>query len=74
MKGNDLRIFYNTAEFEGVKEIIKNTVSKSNKVKHLRNEDQEGIIYSERIRVKEKVLRRNQVISNEVIKLIWAYT
>ena len=42
--------------------ITENTVSKSNKVEHLRNEDQEGRIYSESIRVKEKESRRNQVI------------
>ena len=48
--------------FDGVKEIIENTVRKSNKVEHLRNEDRGGRIYSESIRVKEKESRRNQVI------------
>ena len=61
-KGNNLRIFCSTTAFEGVKEIIENTVRKSNKVEHLRNEDQGGGIYSESIRVKEKESRRNQVI------------
>ena len=61
-KGNNLRIFCSTTAFEGVKEIIENTVRKSNKVEHLRNEDQGGRIYSESIRVKEKESRRNQVI------------
>ena len=51
-----------TTAFEGVKEIIENTVSKSNKVEYWRNEDQEGRIYSESIRVKENESRRNQVI------------
>ena len=46
-KRNNLRI-----SFEGMKEIIENTVSKSNKVEHLRNEDQEGRIYSESTRIK----------------------
>ena len=38
------------------------TVRKSKKVEHLRNEDQEGRIYSESIRVREKESRRNQVV------------
>ena len=45
-----------------VKEIIEKIVRKSNRVEHLRNEDQEGRTYSESIRVKEKESRRNQVI------------
>ena len=61
-KGNNLRIFCSTTAFGGVKEIIENTVRKSNKVEHLRNEDQGGRIYSESKRVKEKESRRNQVI------------
>ena len=39
-----------------------NTVSKINKIECIRNEDQEGRIYSESIRVREKESRRNQVI------------
>ena len=35
------------------KEIIENTISKSNKEEHLRNEDQEGRIDGKSIRVKE---------------------
>ena len=61
-KGNNLRIFCSTTAFGGVKEIIENTVRKSNKVEHLRNEDQGERTYSESIRVKEKKSRRNQVI------------
>ena len=61
-KVNNLRIFCSTTTFEGVKEIIENTVSKSNKVEHLRSEDQEGRIYSEGVRVKDMKPRRNQVI------------
>ena len=38
-KGNNL-ICCSTTAFEGVKEIIENTGSKSNKVEHIRNEDQ----------------------------------
>ena len=57
-----LRIFCSTTSFEGAKETIENTVRKSNKVEHLRNEDQGGRMYSESIRVKEKKSRRNQVI------------
>ena len=45
-KGNNLRIFCSATAFEGVKEIIEYTVSKSNKVEHLRNEDLEGTTYS----------------------------
>ena len=45
-----------------MKKIIENTVSKSKKVENLRNEDQEGRIYSENVRAKEKESRRNQVI------------
>ena len=46
-----------------MKEIIENTVRKSNRVEHLRNEDQEDRMYSESIRNKEKEWRRNQVIN-----------
>ena len=53
-KGNNLRIFCCTTAFEGVKEIIENTVRKSNKMEDLKNEDQGGRIYNESIRVKEK--------------------
>ena len=45
-----------------MREIIKNTVSKSNKVEQIRNEYQEGRIYSESIRVTEKESRRNHVL------------
>ena len=45
-----------------MKQIIENTVSKINKIEYARNEDQEGRIYSESIRVREKKSRRNQVI------------
>ena len=62
-KGNNLRTFCRTTTFEGVKQIIENTVSKINKTEHhIKNEDQEGKIYSESIRVREKEPRRNQVI------------
>ena len=61
-KGNNLRTFCSTTAFEGVKQIIENTVSKINKTEYMRNEDQEGRIYSESIRVREKESRRNQVI------------
>ena len=61
-KGNNLRIFCSTTAFDGVKQIIENTVSKINKIEYIRNEDQEGRIYSESIRVREKESRRNQVI------------
>ena len=61
-KGNNLRTFCSTTAFEGVKQIIENTVSKINKIEYIRNEDQEGRIYSESIRVREKESRRNQVI------------
>ena len=61
-KGNNLRIFCRTTTFKGVKEIIKNTISKSKKVEHLRNEGQERRIHSESIRVKVKDSRKNEVI------------
>ena len=61
-KGNNLRIFCSTTAFEGVKQIIENTVSKINKIEYIRNGDQERRIYSESIRVREKESRRNQVI------------
>ena len=61
-KRNNLRIFCSTRAFEGVKQIIENTVSKTNKREHTRNEDQEVKIYSQSIRVREKESRRNQVI------------
>ena len=61
-KGNNLRIFCSTTAFEGVKQIIENTVSKINKIEYIRNRDQERRIYSESIRVREKESRRNQVI------------
>ena len=61
-KGNNLRIFCSTTAFEGVKQIIENKVSKINKTEYIRNENQEGRIYSESIRVREKESRRNQVI------------
>ena len=61
-KGNNLRIFCSTTAFEGVKQIIENTVSKINKIEYIRNEDQEGRIYSEIIRVREKESKRNRVI------------
>ena len=58
-KGNNLRIFCSTTAFEGVKQIIENTVSKINKIEYMRNRDQERRIYSESIRVREKESRRN---------------
>ena len=58
-KGNNLRTFCSTTAFEGVKHIIENTVKLT---KYIRDEDQEGRIYSESIRVREKESRRNQVI------------
>ena len=61
-KGNNLRIFCSTAAFEGVKQIIENTVNKINKIEYIGNEDQDGRIYSENIRVREKESKRNQVI------------
>ena len=61
-KGNNLRIFCSKTSFEGVKQIIKNTVSKINKMEHIGNEDQEGRIYSGSIRVREKESRKIQVI------------
>ena len=61
-KGNNLRIFCRTTTFKGVKEIIKNTISKSKKVEHLRNEVQERRIHSESTRVKVKDSRKNEVI------------
>ena len=39
-KGNNLRIFCSTTAFEGVKQIIENTVSKTNKIEYIRNKDQ----------------------------------
>ena len=38
-KGNNLKINCGTTVFEGMKEIIENTVRKRNRVEHLRNED-----------------------------------
>ena len=61
-KGNNLRIFCIATAFEEVKQIVENTVSKINKIEYIRNEDQEGRLYSESIRVREKQSRRNQVI------------
>ena len=61
-KGNNLRIFFSTTTFEGVKQIIENTVSKIIKIEYIRNEDQERRIYSESIRVRKKESSRNQVI------------
>ena len=66
-KRNNLRI-----SFEGMKEIIENTVSKSNKVEHLRNEDQEGRIYSESTRIKENEPRRNQALYIIVLKVAYS--
>ena len=60
-KRNNLRIFSSTTAFEGVKQIIENTVNKINKIEYIRNEDQQGRIYSESIRVREKESRRNQI-------------
>ena len=45
-----------------MKQIIENIVSKINKIEHIINEDQERRICSESIRVREKELRKNQVI------------
>ena len=53
-KGNNLRIFCSTTTFEGVKQIIENTVSKIIKIEYIRNKDRERRIYSESIRVREK--------------------
>ena len=62
-KGNNQRIFCSATAFEGVKEIIEYTVSKSNKVEHLRNEDLAGRTWVKKSTwVKEKESRRNQVI------------
>ena len=67
-KGNNLRTFCSTTALEGgVKKIIENTVSKSNKVEHLRNEDQEGRIYSKSIKFTEIESRRNQAIFNSTV-------
>ena len=61
-KEKNLRIFCSTAAFDEMKQIIENTVSKINKIEYARNEDQEGRIYGESIRVREKKSRRNQVM------------
>ena len=53
-KEKNLRIFCITTAFDRIKQIIENTVSKINKIKYTRNELQEGRIYSESIRVREK--------------------
>ena len=66
-KGNNLRIFFSTTTFEGVKQIIENTVSKIIKIEYIRNEDQERRIYSESIRVRKKESSRNQVIYTVII-------
>ena len=58
----NLRIFCSSTLFEEVKQIIENTVSKTKKIEHIRNEDQKGEIYSESIKVMKNELRRNQVI------------
>ena len=60
-KENNLKVFCSTTAFEGVKQIIENTVSKIKKMEYIRNEDQDGKC-SESFRVKEKESRRNQVI------------
>ena len=39
-KGNNIWIFCSTTAFEGVKQIIENTVSKTNKIEYKRNKDQ----------------------------------
>ena len=41
---------------------MENAVRKIHKIEYIRNENQEGRIYSESIRVREKDSRRNQVI------------
>ena len=38
-KGNNLKINCSTTVFEAMKEMMENTVRKSNRVQHLRNED-----------------------------------
>ena len=38
-KGNNLKINCSTTVFEAMKEMMENTVRKSNRVEHLRNED-----------------------------------
>ena len=58
-KGNNLRIFCSITAFEGVKEIIENTVRKSSKVEHLRNEDQGGRYI---VKVKESKKRSQEEI------------
>ena len=58
----NLRIFCSSTLFEEVKQIIENTVSKTKKIEHIRNEDQKGEIDSESIKVMKNELRRNQVI------------
>lgn len=59
---NNLRIFCSKITFEGVKNITENTVSKINKIEHIRKEDHEGWIGSKSFRVKEKDSKRNQVV------------
>ena len=66
-KGNNLRIFCSTAAFEVVKKTIENTVSKINKIEHIRQKHQKGRMYSESIGVKEKDSRRNQVTYTVII-------
>ena len=61
-KGNNLRVFCSATGFAGVKQVIENTDSKINKIEHIRNEDQEGRIYSDSIRIREKKSWGNQVI------------
>ena len=62
-KGNNLRIFFSTTTFEGVKQIIENTVSKIIKIEYIRNKDQERRIYSESIRVREKEQESSNIYS-----------
>ena len=67
-KENNLRIFCSKRPFEGVKEIIENTVSKSYKVEHLiKNGNEEGRIYNESMRVK----KMSQENISKCIKLIF---
>ena len=41
---------------------LKTQLARSTKIQHKRNEDQEGTMYSESIRIREEEYRKNQVI------------
>ena len=54
-KGNNLRIYCSTTAFEEIRRQIVRSIQENTNLEHIENEDQKGQVYSEILRVKDKI-------------------